>query len=433
MQRLELLEYLVRDLEDFFPPPGPSSDICGAVLVNPALMAEKDDWKLRWLSSQTEMDPFAASLAWLKATTISHINDVKLFPGYNPQRLHGMLIRDRRSTAARHYTGHYNGSPVLIEKKTVPSKANNDLIRPRIEKVVHLLQASQRIQELRTLPCIGYVYTQPGEGPLSINDENCTYEFLYTIHAGPAVSLREILSSESRKESRKDESRKDESRKDNKYETALSVGKRFEIARTLSRALLYLHAAEWLHKGIRSSSIMFVSSGQPISKSKETNTSQLGLPYLVGFEYSRLASNDEGTENHATTVEDNLYRHPDAQGLETTDEESYISRAGRFTKDHDIYSLGVTLVEMGVYKSAKRIAAEFKENSDGYALNAESFCGHMTDTLIPEVTFNMGEVYARVALRCLKPDFYSLPGRNSRDGSIAFYKEVVSQLELCRA
>jgi hypothetical protein len=444
MQRLELLEYLVRDLEGFFPPPGPSSDMCGAVLVNPALMAGKDDWKLRWLSSQTEMDPFAASLAWLKTTTISHINDVKLLPGYNPQRLHGMLIRDRRSSAARHYTGHYNGSPVLIEKKTVPSKANNDLIRPRIEKVVHLLQASQRIQELRTLPCIGYIYTQPGEGPLSINDENCTYEFLYTIHAGPAVSLREILSSESRKESRKDESRKDESRKDesrkdesrkdDKYETALSVGKRFEIARTLSRALLYLHAAEWLHKGIRSSSIMFVSSGQPISKSKETNTSQFGLPYLVGFEYSRLASNDEGTENHATTVEDNLYRHPDAQGLETADEESYISRAGRFTKDHDIYSLGVTLVEMGVYKSAKRIAADFKRKRDGYALNAKSFHEHLTDTFIQQnVTFNMGEVYARVALRCLKADFYSLPGRNSQDGSIAFYKEVVSQLELCRA
>ncbi|KAF4153138.1 hypothetical protein CNMCM6936_000968 [Aspergillus lentulus] len=425
MQRLELLEYLVRDLEGFFPPPGPSSDICGAVLVNPALTAEKGDWKLRWLSSQTEMDPFAASLAWLKATTISHINDLKLFPGYNPQRLHGMLIRDRCSTAARHYTGHYNGSPVLIEKKTVPSKANNDLIRPRIEKVVHLLQASQRIQELRTLPCIGYIYTQPGEGPLHINDENCTYEFLYTIHVGPAVSLRKLLSSESRKA---------ESRKDDKYKKALSVGKRFEIARTLSRALLYLHAAEWIHKGIRSSSIMFVSSGQPISESKETDTSRLGRPYLVGFEYSRLASNDEGTENHATTVEDNLYRHPDAQGLETTDEESYISRTGRFTKDHDIYSLGVTLVEMGVYKSAKRIAAEFQVEKSGHVLNAESFRRFMIDTLIPQdVTFNMGEVYAGVAIRCLEAGFYSLPGRNGQDGSIAFYKEVVSQLELCRA
>jgi hypothetical protein len=420
MQRLELLEYLVRDLEGFFPPPGPSSDISGAVLVNPALMTEQGDWKLRWLSAQTDMDPFAASLAWLKATTISHINDLKLSPDYNPQRLHGMLIRDRRSTSDRHYTGHYNGSPVLIEKKTVPRRANNDLIRPRIEKVVHLLQASQRIQELRTLPCIGYIYTQPGECPLSINDENCTYEFLYTIHAGPAISLREILSSESKKA--------------DKYKEVRPLNKRFEIARTLSRALLYLHAAEWLHKGIRSSSIMFVPSGQPISKSKETNASQLGRPYLVGFEYSRLASNDEGTENHATTVEDNLYRHPDAQGLDTTDEESYIGKTGRFTKDHDIYSLGVTLVEMGVYKSAKRIADDFQRERSSHALNAKTFHKHMTDTLIPQnVTFNMGEVYARVAFRCLQANFYSLPGRNNQDGSIAFYKEVVSQLELCRA
>lgn len=421
MERLTLLNDLIRDLFEFFPPPGPRSDMSGAVLVNPTLMTEQGNWKLRWLSRQTEMNPFAASLAWLKATTISHINDLKLSPDYNIQRLYGLLIPSPHSATARHYSGDYNGLPVLVEKKTVPRSANNDILKPRIEKVVHLLKASQKIQELRTLPCIGYIYTQPGEGSLKIDANYCKYEFLYTVNAGPAMSLRDMLH---RKKA------------DNDTGTCgrrnLSLDKRFEIARTLSRALLYLHAAEWLHKGIRSSNVMFVPSNQPTSESNKTILSRFGLPYLVGFEYSRVASNDEGTENQATNYEDNLYRHPESQGL-AADNESYIGKMGRFTKDHDIYSLGVTLAEMGVLKSAKTITKEWKKEY-GHPPDVQDFRKFLIEKLIPhDITLNMGATYARVALRCLKPDFYSLSGRSNRDGSIAFYKEIVSQLELCRA
>ncbi|KAL4781961.1 hypothetical protein BJX76DRAFT_359393 [Aspergillus varians] len=385
-------------------------------------MTEQGNWKLRWLSRQTEMEPFAASLAWLKATAISHINDLKLSPDYNPQRLNGILIRNPHPASARHYTGYYNGLPVPIEKKTVPSSADSHILKPRIEKVVHLLNASQKVQELRTLPCLGYIYTQPGEGSLRIDANYCKYEVLYTIYAGPAVSLRDMLHSE-----------KVDTETGTYGLRELSLDQRIEIARTLSRALLYLHVAEWLHKGIRSSNIMFVPSNQPISESNKTILGQFGPPYLVGFEYSRVAANNEGTENQATTYEDNLYRHPESQGLLAADSEPYIGKIGRFTKDYDIYSLGVTLVEMGVLKSAKKISRDWKEKHGHYP-DSKTFSKFLIETVIPQaVTLKMGVTYARVALRCLESDFYSSPGRSNRDGSIAFYREIVSQLELCRA
>ncbi|GKZ52021.1 hypothetical protein AbraIFM66951_009662, partial [Aspergillus brasiliensis] len=303
----------------------------------------------------------------------------------------------------RHYTGFYDGSPVLVEQKTVPVSASHNLLEPRIEKIVHLLKASQNIKELRTLPCIGYVYTQPGEGSLDIDADYCRYEFIYTIHAGPILSLHDML--------------KDMERRKGARRRELSLDKRFDIARTLSRALLYLHAAEWLHKGIRSSNIMFVPSNQP-------NNGQSGSPYLVGFEYSRVSSHDEGTENQETTSEDNLYRHPERQGLPAADNEPYIGKTGRFTKDHDIYSLGVTLIEMGLLRSAEYISKRWGEGS---------FKDFLIKTAIPQVTFNMGVTYAEAALHCLESNFYSQPGTSNGDGSVAFYKKVVSQLELCRA
>ncbi|KAE8548536.1 hypothetical protein EYB25_008914 [Talaromyces marneffei] len=241
MERLELLTTLVRDLESFLPPPGSDSNVTGAIILNSALTSEQDALKLRWLSRQTDFDSFTRSLALLKATNMTHVNELGLDSEFELPKLNGIVQRMRTSETGRHYLGTYNGDCVLIERKTIPSEKNNyTVIDDRIQKIVHLLKLSQGIEGLRALPCLGYIKREPG---LDLKSEKWgVYEILYSTNAGHVVSLRDMLRSENFA----------------RFKSALSLNKRFQVARTLAKAILCLHSAEWLHKGIRSSNVVFL-------------------------------------------------------------------------------------------------------------------------------------------------------------------------------
>ena len=64
-------------------------------------------------------------------------------------------------------------------------------------------------------------------------------------------------------------------------------------------------------------------------------------PWLVGFEYSR---EDPGFSENPRELEisKDIYRHPERWGQPTR----------RFDKSHDVYSLGIILLEIGLWKPA---------------------------------------------------------------------------------
>ena len=105
----------------------------------------------------------------------------------------------------------------------------------------------------------------------------------------------------------------------------------FNFARQLARSVFFVHTANFVHKNIRPETILCFH---------ETNH-DLGKPFLVGFEQFRL---EKGTTHQFgdDIWERNMYRHPQRQGLHP--EESYIMQ-------HDIYSLGVVLLEIGLKTS----------------------------------------------------------------------------------
>lgn len=196
---------------------------------------------------------------------------------------------------------------------------------------------------------------------------------------------------------------------------------RFEIAQSLARSILYLHIAGWLHKGIRSSHILFCS------EKRFSDTEQLDLPYLVGFDYTFIPPYDAGDRKMQIGIrERQLYRHPDLHGDPTT---TYDASLGdndpSSTKNHDIYSYGVILVELGLLKSAARIWSEHcREKCNG----SGEFQGYLITELLPTVRSTMGSIYADVALYCLRSNSY-VPGELDRVGAVAFYKNVIAQLE----
>ncbi|KAI0971066.1 hypothetical protein F4678DRAFT_91408 [Xylaria arbuscula] len=110
-----------------------------------------------------------------------------------------------------------------------------------------------------------------------------------------------------------------------------SLSHKLRAAQELAKAVAYVHVFGFVHKGIRPESILSFESEQ-------TEESSL---FLIGFEDFR--QEDGRTQRLGDDVaERNLYRHPSRQG---------VSPSSDFFMQHDIYSLGVCLLEIGLWQS----------------------------------------------------------------------------------
>jgi serine/threonine protein kinase len=111
-----------------------------------------------------------------------------------------------------------------------------------------------------------------------------------------------------------------------------SLTYRLLLARNLAKSVGFVHTFGFVHKNLRPESILsFDSSAGSLFPSV----------FLVGFENFR--KEEGGTQRLGDqTFEGNLYLHPNRQG--TSPQEKYIMQ-------HDIYSLGVVLLEVGFWRS----------------------------------------------------------------------------------
>lgn len=106
---------------------------------------------------------------------------------------------------------------------------------------------------------------------------------------------------------------------------------RFQLAKQLAKSISYVHTLGFVHKNVRPETFLGF----------QTNGSAFGSFFLVGFEQVRTV--DGRTRRLGDSAwERNLYRHPRRQGL---------SPENIYTMQHDIYSLGVCLLEVGLWES----------------------------------------------------------------------------------
>ena len=110
-----------------------------------------------------------------------------------------------------------------------------------------------------------------------------------------------------------------------------SLSDRFKVAKQLAKSVNYIHTYQFVHKNIRPETIVVFQDRNSI----------LGAPFLLGFQKFRFV---EGKTKRLGDLEweRDLYRHPRRQGLNP--EEDY-------KMQHDIYSLGVCLLEIGLWTS----------------------------------------------------------------------------------
>ncbi|KAK5717432.1 hypothetical protein LTR17_016119 [Elasticomyces elasticus] len=127
----------------------------------------------------------------------------------------------------------------------------------------------------------------------------------------------------------------------------LNINPRFPLDQRLrfccdiSKAVLYVHLVGWVHKSIRPDNIIFLQRTDASADLRFPYA--LATPFLAGFEYAR--STAEGALSDRKSDADwrhNVYRHPARQGIERNEE---------YNMAHDVYSLGVVLLEIGMWGS----------------------------------------------------------------------------------
>jgi hypothetical protein len=167
-----------------------------------------------------------------------------------------------------------------------------------------------------------------------------------------------------------------------------SLSERLRIGQQLARAVCYIHTLQFVHKNICPEAIL----------SFEQGNAPLGLVFLVGFEMFR---NDGGHTYRRgdSDWEKNIYRHPDRQGL---------SPEKRHVMQHDIYSLGVCLLEIGLWTPLVGGSNDSVEGSmSGLKLDQSKFLSPdlIKETLVGrakcELPSRMGDRYSDVVVNCL--------------------------------
>lgn len=257
---------------------------------------------------------------------------------------------------------HLSGAPVLLEFKEFVSDGTGNPSSVSVERIKQLTNIlhEKKAERYHTLICRGYF----------INTENFALAFDIPQGSNPLFSnLHSLLQTHKMPD----------------------LEERFLLARQLAMALSQFHAVGWVHKSFRSNNILFfppnISSGQD-------GQSSLDCPYLSGWEYSRPASEVSSRLNENDELEANIYRHPDQWGLPTV----------RFNKLHDIYSLGVVLLEIGLWKAAISLhrtqfrGCELGSSVRNYILDAARH---------QRLRSQMGRRYQNIVLCCLQGNFGS--------------------------
>ncbi|KAI0401988.1 hypothetical protein F4802DRAFT_392145 [Xylaria palmicola] len=118
----------------------------------------------------------------------------------------------------------------------------------------------------------------------------------------------------------------------------ISLSRKMHIARELAKAVNYVHTFGFVHKNVRPESVLYFEEDHGAANPSPAGH---GNAFLVGFDAFRAAA--------AETImagdmhwDRNVYRHPLRQGNDP---------AEKYHMQHDIYSLGVCLLEIGLWES----------------------------------------------------------------------------------
>ena len=181
---------------------------------------------------------------------------------------------------------------------------------------------------------------------------------------------------------------------------------RLQIAKKICSALSRLHAGGILHKNIRKRSVVFFCTS--------FDAIPWDSPYLVNFDFSRPIR-EQTSYNFACDLERDISQHPACQGAPRES----------FTEEHDVYALGVVLLEIGLWSSARDI---FTGENNGVPptkstspVRIQNRLRIAVETLLPVF---LGHQYADVVMACLNG---SSDSYRARDSGLGIYTASIAE------
>ena len=275
----------------------------------------------------------------------------------------------------------------------------NKLAEEQIHKLGDFLSVPDRPRDLRTLDCFGLFKDQA----------NSRYGVVYHLpqymrdlvhrtrpedlgHVCKPCSLNRLL--------------------DN-VDNVLDLGIRFKLAKKLVYSVVVLHICGWLHKNIRSSNIFFFRARPVNNKSIKTHQTDYDRPYIMGYGLSRPDDVPKSTQYDEPTVREydkkdafgrvkalsrrpwvehdtdskpwtNIYQHPD----------KVANPARRFRHSYDIYSIGLVLLEIGLWQNLQTF-------DNGACVDTYAFRDLVLKKLVPDLWGQCGSIYGGVVRDCL--------------------------------
>ncbi|KAL2674012.1 hypothetical protein Neosp_012458 [[Neocosmospora] mangrovei] len=194
----------------------------------------------------------------------------------------------------------------------------------------------------------------------------------------------------------------------------LELKQRFHVAQTIARAIGAFHSDGWLHKSIRSHAIKFFFLD-------DRGDCDFANPYLTDFEFSRPVAGMTRLAPGAVDIDHEVYRHPDRLGSPSTN----------FSMTHDIYSLGVVLLEIGLWQTARQTyddIVKYDLGGDAAKLTALTIKNAFLQDAKERLAHRMGSAYQEAVVACLDDDWELLVG--SRDFANEFQRRVVQKVDI---
>ncbi|KAN0071595.1 hypothetical protein V8E54_010191 [Elaphomyces granulatus] len=320
-------------------------------------------------------------------------------------KFHGVasLVNQVPCLATYHYRdGHEE--IVLVDWRSCRNdewrRNNPAAFQRRTENLAKILNRDLSSLKLHVLHCIGYT-----------NQQNLTgYLFRPPLEAQDGrepVNLHELLSRTS------------------KACDIPSLGDRFELAKALVSTVFEFHNLGWMHKNLQSKNVLF----WPETHGRQGQV-DVKKPYLLGFDISRPGVPGEESEKPMSNAEDDLYRHPGYKGHDPHP----------FIPPYDIYSLGLLLFEIGMWRV---ISFQGSRSSRGsMKLNISSTDPQFIQTVVSgpamDLARYMGDGYRDAVMACLSLEFDRI-WHDAEDAQkmLTFQnfvqKKIVDPISFCRA
>ncbi|PTB43011.1 hypothetical protein M441DRAFT_56044 [Trichoderma asperellum CBS 433.97] len=282
--------------------------------------------------------------------------------------------------------GHHNvAGDVLVEWVDYDREAIDERVAHvrRMDDLARMMHsASECHPDLHSIDCLGY----------TDDSTNSRYGLVYKAPASSHSTLKTLISSPDLKTPDLDE--------------------RIHLARTLAVAVWSLHSLDWLHKSLCSSNVLFFPSAFSTSANSPTASAALvpdiSHPYLSGFDASRPELDTALSVAPKNPSIGDLHRHPGSL------------RGSPHIKSFDIYSFGLVLLEIGLWKV---LQAYYKAH-----YSAERWRDKVVlAVLVPALGSKVGKRYKEVVEMCLRVD----EDMTSIEAG-ELMEEVVSKLESIR-